>query len=380
MINAKLKHLYLAILICVFVMNAIVISLVHAAPTIPGVQRLEEGIAAYEHGEYDDAIFKLEMAVYQIDAEDKDQLWDAHFYLGLSYHLTGDDGDARKQFIKAQGLIKNRLPDSDIHSPKIVKLFNETLKPKQVGVWKDLITDMEFVFVKGGCYEMGDTFDDGYENEKLVHEVCLDDFYIGKYEVTQGQWKEIMGGNPSYNKNGSNYPVENVSWNDVQGFIRKLNKKTGKNYRLPTEAEWEYAARSGGKREKYAGFSNENELYKYANFVSSNSVIGWKNDNQNDEYDNTSPVGNYKPNGLGIYDMAGNVSEMCQDWYGKGYYYKSLRNNPKGPKSGSHRVIRGGAFTTNPWYCRSSTREKYGPLNFSICFLGFRLVLPQAIR
>jgi formylglycine-generating enzyme required for sulfatase activity len=176
-------------------LNVLTHTLIHAAQTIPGVQRLEEGIAAYEHGEYDEAIFKLEMAVYQIEAEDKDKLWDAHFYLGLSFCLTGDNDESRKQFIEAQKISKNRLPDSDIHSPKIVKLFKEALKIKQKEEWKDPITGMEFVFVKGGCYEMGDIFGDGLSSEKPVHEVCLEDFYLGKYEVTQGQWEEVMGYN-----------------------------------------------------------------------------------------------------------------------------------------------------------------------------------------
>jgi formylglycine-generating enzyme required for sulfatase activity len=112
---------------------------------------------------------------------------------------------------------------------------------------------MPFVFVKGGCYQMGDTFGDGKSDEKPVHDVCVSDFYMGKYEVTQGQWKRIMGNNPSsFSGCGDNCPVENVSWKDVQDFISRLNRQSGKRYRLPTEAEWEYAARSGGKREKWA--------------------------------------------------------------------------------------------------------------------------------
>ena len=112
--------------------------------------------------------------------------------------------------------------------------------------FKDSVTDMEFVYVDGGCFQMGDVFGDGEaSDEKPVHEVCVDDFYIGKYEVTQGQWKAIMGDNPSkFDDCGDNCPVENVSWNDIQGFITKLNQQTGKNYRLPTEAEWEYAAKA----------------------------------------------------------------------------------------------------------------------------------------
>lgn len=125
---------------------------------------------------------------------------------------------------------------------------------------------------------------------------------MGKYEVTQGEWQEIMSDNPSTFKNGNNYPVEMVTWYDVQGFIIKLNRKSGKNYRLPSEAEWEYAARSGGKREKYAGTSNESELARCA----------WYDNNSGRK---TNPIGKKRPNGLGVYDMTGNVDEWCSDWY-----------------------------------------------------------------
>ncbi len=230
-------------------------------------------------------------------------------------------------------------------------------------------TGMEMVFVKGGCYQMGDTFGDGDSDEKPVHEVCVDDFYIGKYEVTQGQWKAIMGNNPSYFKDcGDNCPVEDVSWNDIQDFINKLNQKITPSiplnkgglrgmYRLPTEAEWEYAARSGGKSEKWAGTSNESELGDYA----------WYDKNSESK---THPVGQKKPNGIGLYDMSGNVWEWVNDWYDEDYYKNSPQNNPKGPNSGSLRVNRGGGRGCDEaGDVRVSNRDNFAPQGGR----GFRL-------
>jgi len=220
---------------------------------------------------------------------------------------------------------------------------------------------MEFVYVKGGCYQMGDTFGDGSSDEKPVHEVCVDDFYMGKYEVTQGQWKAIMGNNPSYfiKDCGDNCPVEQVRWNDIQEFTNKLSQKTGKNYRLPTEAEWEYAAKSGGKNEKWAGTSNESELWEYA----------WYNSNSGSK---THPVGQKKPNGLGIYDMSGNVWEWVNDWYDSNYYKDSPKDNPKGPSRGSSRVGRGGSWYGLARYVRASFRLRSTP-GFRHDDFGFRL-------
>jgi len=146
----------------------------------------------------------------------------------------------------------------------IIFPFSSFLHAAEDKVFKDPLTGMEFVGVKGGCYAMGDTFGDGNSDEKPVHRVCLSDFYVGKYEVTQGQREKVMGNNPSSFKGGDNYPVENVSWYDVQEFISRLNRKTSMKYRLPTEAEWEYAARSGGKQEKWAGTSRESDIDDFA--------------------------------------------------------------------------------------------------------------------
>jgi len=218
---------------------------------------------------------------------------------------------------------------------------------------------MEFVFVKGGCFDMGDTFGDGYSDEKPVHTVCVSDFYMGKYEVTQGQWKAIMGNNPSYFKNcGDNCPVENVSWYEVQEFIERLNSKSGKKYRLPTEAEWEYAACSGGKREKYAGTNDNPDDY------------AWHDSNSGKK---THPVGQKRPNGLGLYDMTGNVWEWCSDWCGEDYYASSPKDNPQGPSSGSYRVLRGGSWFYSPRVIRASNRGIDFP-SFRLIYNGFRLL------
>jgi formylglycine-generating enzyme required for sulfatase activity len=225
----------------------------------------------------------------------------------------------------------------------------------------DPITGMEFVSVKGGCYQMGSTT--GGTDEKPVHQVCLSDFHMGKYEVTQGQWEKMMGSNPSHFKQcGPECPVEDVSWNDAQEFIKKLNSGSGKQYRLPTEAEWEYAARSGGKDEKWAGTSDETSLGKYAWYE--------KNSGQT-----THKAGLKKANGLGLHDMSGNVWEWCQDWYSDSYYDDSQKDNPTGPDNGEQRVLRGGSWLYNDNDARAASRSRCDP-GSRYNYGGIRLVLP----
>jgi len=233
----------------------------------------------------------------------------------------------------------------------------------QAADYTDPTTGMEFVRVKGGCYQMGDTFGDGDASEKPVHEVCVDDFYIGKYEVTQGQYQRIMGNNPAYFKEcGANCPVEKVSWEDAQEFTRQINDKSGRNFRLPYEVEWEYAARSGGRKEQFAGTTDLDDLGGYA----------WFEDNSGKK---THPVGTRRPNGLGIYDMSGNVWEWCKDWYDGGYYAKSPQKNPRGPMSGSGRVLRGGSWFNSAGDARAAYRSRSEPGDRDLNY-GFRLVLP----
>ncbi len=203
--------------------------------------------------------------------------------------------------------------------------------------------------VEGGTFTMGATSEqrrDAYGDEKPAHQVTLGDYCIGETEVTQALWREVMGSNPSHWK-GDNLPVENVSWEDCQEFVRKLNARTGKRFRLPTEAEWEYAARGGSKSRGYK-YSGSNNLGK----------VAWYDGNSGRQ---THPVKTKHPNELGIYDMSGNVWEWCQDWYGSSYYSSSPQSNPTGANSGSYRVLRGGSWNDIARCCRVANRNGNTP-------------------
>ncbi len=227
----------------------------------------------------------------------------------------------------------------------------------------------EMVRVEGGTFTMGCTSEQGdcWNYEKPAHSVTLSSYYIGKYEVTQGLWKTVMGSdnNPSEFK-GDSLPIERVSWNIiVNEFIPKLNKLTGKTYRLPTEAEWEYAARGGNKSGgyKYSGSNNIDDVAWYGYY--SKEKIGTSGKT-------TNPVGTKSPNELGIYDMSGNVWEWVSDWYGD--YSSTAQADPTGPPSGSYRVFRGGSWNYDARNCRVSNRIINIP-DRSNFFIGFRLVL-----
>ena len=206
--------------------------------------------------------------------------------------------------------------------------------------------------VEGGTFQMGSTTSNF--DEQPVHQVTVSSFSIGQTEVTQALWQAVMGSNPSY-YSGSNLPVEWVSWNDCQMFITKLNRLTGKTFRLPTEAEWEYAAR-GGKKSKGYTYSGSNTL----------DDVAWNYDNWPRR---TKNVATKAPNELGIYDMSGNVFEWCQDWYGS--YTSDSQTNPTGPTSGSYRVYRGGSWSEFG-FCRVTLRYKGAPTS-TRTDLGFRL-------
>lgn len=225
-------------------------------------------------------------------------------------------------------------------------------------VIQELINNM--VDVQGGTFTMGCTSEhnDCQDDESPAHSVTLSSFSIGKYEVTQAQWQAITGNNPSKFSGCDNCPVENVSWNEIQDFIKSLNEKTGKTFRLPTEAEWEFAARGGNNREGY--------IYSGSNSLSS---VAWFNDNSGSK---THIVGQKSANELGLYDMSGNVWEWCSDYYGS--YSGSNLNDPKGTSMGSGQVARGGCWLFRANYCRVSNRFKNSRGNrYNI--LGFRLVL-----
>ena len=221
---------------------------------------------------------------------------------------------------------------------------------------------IDMVRVEAGTFTMGATPEMEYpeDDEKPAHQITLtNDYYIGKYEVTQALWQAVMGSNPS-NFKGDDLPVETVSWDDCQKFIIKLNRITGKKFRLPTEAEWEYAARGGKKSSGYQ-YSGSNNL----------SDVAWYTDNSGSK---THAVGSKQANELGIYDMTGNVWEWCQDWYGR--YDSSSQVNPTGANSGSYRVYRGGSWSFTARGCRSSYRFNYSP-GYRNYNLGFRLVLSE---
>ena len=221
---------------------------------------------------------------------------------------------------------------------------------------------IEMVRVEAGTFTMGATSEmkDPWDDEKPTHQVTLtNDYYIGKYEVTQALWKAVMGKNPSDFK-GDNLPVEKVSWDDCQEFISKLNRITGKTFRLPTEAEWEYAAR-GGKKSRGYQYGGSNNI----------SDVAWYDSNSGYK---THAVGSKQANELGIYDMTGNVREWCLDRYGK--YSSSSKTNPTGATSGAGRLYRGGSWAGYAWDCRSSYRNYYSP-GSRYNHLGLRLVLSE---
>ena len=221
--------------------------------------------------------------------------------------------------------------------------------------------ELNMIPVKGGTFQMGGISSD----EQPVHSVTLSDYYIGETEVTQALWESVMGSNTSQSSD-PRCPVEKVSWDDCQTFISKLNELTGLTFRLPTEAEWEFAARGGTKSMGYA-YSGSNNIDDVAWYSGNSYSLG-----ENDPDYGTHDVATKAPNELGIYDMTGNVFEWCQDWYGD--YSSAAQTNPTGPTSGSYRVVRGGNWRLDASKCRVSSRTKYVP-SAANPNLGLRLAL-----
>lgn len=293
--------------------------------------------------------------------------------LELDYYLR------RMQWIDARGGYRNKIPElieslkhklgkRDDGQTIIVKApTNELAAPLTPRELTFTVNGVSFkmIRVEGGAFNMGATLEQSkysVYDEQPVHKVTVSCFYIGETQVTQALWMAIMGSNPSYHiddndSNRSQLPVEQVSWNDCQEFIRRLSLLTNKKFRLPTEAEWEYAARGGNKS---AGFT----------YAGSNSIkdVAWHKGYE------THPVGMKESNELGIYDMSGNVFEWCQDWHRDKYYDDSPSDNPTGPESGSCRECRGGSYRVSSGDCRVSARFCNFP-DDAKCDVGFRLAL-----
>lgn len=313
--------------------------------------------------------------------------------------VTSVEQTLQKTEKKANPVPAASMPDDNIPPPS----------PSAGNIWKEPVTGMEFVWVPGGCYMMGSPVSGktvqtnvkegslwykalaavssllpygcvssstssrsnipksyyeihGYEKDETpVHQVCLDGFWMGRYEVTQGQWKKIMDSNPSRFKSGDDFPVENVAWNDSKQFITRLNDQTGQQFALPSEAQWEYAARSGGKNEKYAGGSHVDS-------------VAWYSGNSGRK---THRVGTKAPNGLGIHDMSGNVREWCEDVFDENAYSRHSRNNPVITWGGSARALRGGSWINFPRNVRAAGRGR-NPADGRGSLLGFRLCLSRA--
>jgi formylglycine-generating enzyme required for sulfatase activity len=293
-----------------------------------------------------------------------------------------------------------------------VRTVNTDPAPGRRGTTAKTAPPDNMVFIPGGTFQMGDQFGDGSSDEKPVHAVTLSDFYLSRTELMVGEFADFVeatGYTTTAEKEGNSYvyttkwktksgvtwrddtagknrpnteynhPVIHVSWYDAVAYCNWLSGEHGltpvyrisgttvtpnwsaNGYRLPTEAEWEYAARSGGKKEKWAGTSVESSLTQFVNYSG-----------KGDGYERTAPVGMLRANNLGLADMSGNVYEWCWDWYGSDYYGKSPSSNPKGPDTGSSRVIRGGSWGSNPVFCRAAYRGSNGPADRSSS-VGFRL-------
>jgi formylglycine-generating enzyme required for sulfatase activity len=298
----------------------------------------------------------LDVFVVPLDANNKNVTWHSDATGIAEVDATG------KVTAKATGTAK--ITVTTVDGSKTAEC-----NVKVVATGSLLPGEPEMVFVEGGTFIMGN--DNGGLYDKPAHPVILSSFSIGKYEVTQGQWAAVMGSNPSFCYEypsscsyGDNYPVDRVSWNDIQTFITRLNELTGKNYRLPTDAEWEFAARGGNKSNGYT-YSGSNTI----------GNVAWYTDDYDNPIFGSRPVGGKLPNELGIYDMTGNVWEWCSDWH-DAYSSSETHINPAGPSSSTSnsRVQRGGSWMNGAFLCTLTMRGFYAP-SYKNADLGFRLVL-----
>jgi len=250
---------------------------------------------------------------------------------------------------KLEEEIRRKLEEEQRMAAEEAKRKEEEAKQKAAAP-----AGIEFVDIPGGSFQMGS---DTVASQQPVHTVTLQPFKLGKYEVTQAQWRTVMGDNPSSFQGCDNCPVESVSWEDVQGFIQKLNQQTGGHYRLPSEAEWEYACRSGGKPEEYCGGNSP-------------EALAWYTDNSGNK---THPVGQKSANGLGLYDMSGNVWEWTQDCWNESYNGAPADGSAWQSGDCGQRVGRGGSWSGTPGWIRSANRARDAPGGRGDG-LGFRLV------
>jgi formylglycine-generating enzyme required for sulfatase activity len=273
---------------------------------------------------------------------------------GLIFHLKEKAERYRLELESKKNAEKERLAEEQRKKSEPAKTYTNSL-------------DMEFILIPAGEFMMGAVPQDkeASDSEKPQHKVRITKpFYMGKYLVTQEEWEKIMVNDPSkFKEAGKKAPVETVSWDDCQEFIKKLNQKEGKTYRLPTEAEWEYSARGGD--------SGGSTIYTYGNDASKLRDYAWYDGNSG----NTKhPVGQKKPNSLGLYDIMGNVFEWCGDWYDDEYYKNCPSADPKGADGGVYRVLRGGSWSENAEDSRLSFRsDQYSVYMDEV--VGFRLVL-----
>ena len=285
----------------------------------------------------------------------------------ISYVLSGNANSINLENADANN-------DGDVNIADVTKLISAVLSGKELDPKEEPIEGAEtftvngvtftMMPVEGGTFTMGATPEQGssdpWNDERPTHEVTLSSFLIGQTEVTQALWQAVMGSNPSEFSDNLNRPVEKVSWDDCQAFIAQLNQLTGRTFRLPTEAEWEYAAR-GGK---------QSQGYKYAGSDDINEVAWWGVSPDSPDH-GTHPVATKKANELGLYDMSGNVWEWCQDWYGN--YNSEAQTNPTGPATGTNRVYRGGSWLNYARNCRVSSRYHWTMDGTN--YMGLRLAL-----